>query len=266
MNKSPLRYPGGKSRLVKRIAGTISDFKEYREPFVGGGSLYVYLKQILTDRKFWINDQYTELATFWQKSQTDLEKVMLQVKKWKCEFSEGKELFYFLKDNKDQFNDIQIAAMFFVFNRITFSGTTESGGYSKQAFQGRFTHSSIERLSKIGSILEGLKITNLDYEEVVLAGGEDVFIYLDPPYSNNKKSALYGKGEGLHKNFDHERFAVVLKECPHKWLLTFDDSQFIRELFSFANISSWDMSYGMRNVGTDSTQKEKELFITNYRL
>lgn len=263
---SPLRYPGGKSRSVKKIKELIPNFEEFREPFVGGGSVFFSLKQSYPQKKFWINDKYEELATFWQESQKNLGGVLTQVKAWKKDFAHGKKLFYFLKENKNKFNKTQIAAMFFVFNRITFSGTTEAGGYSEQAFQKRFTDSSVERLSKIGSVLENTKITNFDYEKAILARGEDVFLFLDPPYSKNEKSALYGENGNLHKGFDHERFADVLKICQHKWLLTYDDSPFIRELFSFANITDWNLTYGMRNVTKNSNQKEKELFISNYLL
>ena len=44
--KSPLRYPGGKSKAISKILRYLPpDFSEYREPFVGGGSLFIYLKQ-----------------------------------------------------------------------------------------------------------------------------------------------------------------------------------------------------------------------------
>lgn len=46
MVKSPLRYPGGKSRAVELISKLVPQFDEFREPFLGGGSLFVYLKQI----------------------------------------------------------------------------------------------------------------------------------------------------------------------------------------------------------------------------
>lgn len=261
---SPLRYPGGKSRSVKKIGDLVPKFDEFREPFIGGGSVFFYLKQLFPEKKFWINDKYKELATFWEQSQNNLSEILTQVKEWKQEFSDGKVLFYFLKENKESFSKIEIAAMFFVFNRITFSGTTEAGGYSEQAFQKRFTDSSIERLDKVRSVLENVKITDFDYEKVILEKGENVFLFLDPPYSKNEKSALYGKNGNLHKGFDHKRFAEVLKKCPHKWLLTYDDSMFIRELYSFANISSWDLTYGMRNVTSNSNQREQELLISNY--
>jgi DNA adenine methylase len=101
---------------------------------------------------------------------------------------------------------------------------------------------------------------------VVNAPGEKVFIYLDPPYYSATKSALYGKNGHLHKSFDHERFRKVIRESKHNWLITYDDSPYIRELFSFANIYGWDLTYGMRNVTEFSDQRGKELIISNYSL
>ena len=108
------------------------------------------------------------------------------------------------------------------------------------------------------------RITDLDYEKVVSAEGRNVFIFLDPPYYSTKNSGLYGKNGHLHKSFDHERFAETMKKCKYKWLITYDDSEFIRKLFSFANIKSWNLTYGMRNVTSESNQIGKELFISNY--
>ena len=68
----------------------------------------------------------------------------------------------------------------------------------------------------------------------------------------------------MHKYFDHIRFAETMKECKHKWLITYDDSEFIKDLFSFAKIIEWDLTYGMRNITEKSSQKGKELFISNY--
>jgi DNA adenine methylase len=55
-----------------------------------------------------------------------------------------------------------------------------------------------------------------------------------------------------------------MKSCKHKWLITYDDSDYIRNLFSFAKITPWELVYGMRNVTKDSDQKGNELFISNY--
>ncbi len=264
MIKSPLRYPGGKSRAIKFIAPLIPEFDEYREPFVGGGSVFVFLKQKYPNKKFWINDIYENLFLFWKYAQTQPEKLIAQIQYWKNTEVNGKDLFRFLLENIDKFEELKKAAAFFVFNRITFSGTTESGGFSNAAFKKRFTQSSIERVKDLSKILNNTRITNFDYQKVIEEKGENVFLFLDPPYYSATKSALYGKNGNLHKTFDHERFAEVLKKTNHKWLITYDDSKYIRELFSFANIKEWNLTYGMRNVGENGNQNGKELFISNY--
>jgi DNA adenine methylase len=186
------------------------------------------------------------------------------VYEWKEKYKIGKELFKFLNENHAKFNELERSAAFFIYNRITFSGTTLSGGYSEGAFTGRFTESSIKRLYDLKQIINGSLITNYDYEKVVNAEGENVFIFLDPPYYSATKSALYGKNGNLHKSFDHKRFAKTMKLCPHKWLITYDDSEYIRDLFSFANIQNWNLTYGMRNITENSNQNGKELFIANF--
>jgi len=264
MIKSPLRYPGGKSRAIKKIFELIPYFEEYREPFLGGGSVFVFLKQKYPKRKFWINDIYKNLYLFWFFCKNEPEKLINSILNFREMLPDGKDLFHYLLINIDKFNQVQKAATFFIFNRVTFSGTTESGGFSKAAFEKRFTPSSIDRVISLSRILINTKITNNDYEEVVLSSGEDVFLFLDPPYYSATKSALYGKNGNLHKLFDHKRFSNVMKQTEHKWLITYDDSDYIRDLFSFANIKSWNMTYGMRNVNKNATGVGKELFISNY--
>ncbi len=266
MIKSPLRYPGGKSKALDSISKLIPDFREYREPFVGGGSVFVYLKQKYPSKYFWINDIYKNLYHFWNECKENPQGLIDSILELRVRYPEGKELHRFLLNNIDSFDNIKKAAAFFIFNRITFSGTTESGGFSNAAFHKRFTESSIERVKSLSNILVNTKISNLDYEEVILADGKDVFLFLDPPYFSATKSALYGKNGTLHKIFDHERFVNVMKQTKHKWLITYDDSEYIRNLFSFANITAWDLTYGMRNVTKDSDKKGKELFISNYQL
>jgi len=266
MIKSPLRYPGGKSRAVETISKLIPDFDEFREPFLGGGSVFVYVKQRYPNKKFWVNDLYSELYKFWTMTQQDVNTLISKVYEWRNQYPKGKELFKFLNQNLDNFNDLEKAAAFFIFNRVTFSGTTLSGGYSESAFTGRFTESSIKRLNDLAKVINGSTITNYDYEELINKEGENVFIFLDPPYYSATKSALYGKNGNLHKSFDHKRFAENMKKCKHKWLITYDDSEYIRNLFSFANIISWNLTYGMRNITENSSQTGKELFISNYTL
>lgn len=56
----------------------------------------------------------------------------------------------------------------------------------------------------------------------------------------------------------------ALMKKNYKWLITYDDSDYIRELFDFAQITNWNLTYGMRNIAGNSNQKARELFISNY--
>ena len=269
MIKSPLRYPGGKSKAIDQIAEYIPDsFSEYREPFVGGGSVFIYLKQKFPHLQIWINDLNRELFLFWKFSQSHLPQLIEEIRCIKEKYTNGKQLFEeFTKVDINKLSDFERAVRFFVLNRITFSGTVESGGFSEQAFHKRFTKSSIDRLEKLENILTAdVKITNLDYSELLQAEGQDIFIFLDPPYFTATKSKLYGKSGDLHISFEHQRFATLVQNCPQRWLITYDDSPFIRENFKSAYLNEWELQYGMNNYKQNGAAKGKELFITNYTI
>lgn len=140
----------------------------------------------------------------------------------------------------------------------------DSGGYSQSAYEKRFTDSSIERVKNISSYLAGTKITNGDYTEALCQDGDNVFIFPDPPYWKATESKLYGVRGTLHTAFDHAQFAENMRKCQHKWLITYDDSPIIRELFAFAEIQEWTLQYGMNNYRKTSAAKGDELFIKNY--
>jgi DNA adenine methylase len=267
---SPLRYPGGKTKALGQIAPLLpARFHSYREPFVGGGSLFINLTQQRPELPIWINDLNYDLYCFWQTARTDLAKLTTAVRAVKERATDGRKLFADLTTNcrPGELSDFERAVRFFVLNRITFSGTVEAGGYSQKAFESRFTDSSIERLARLTDVLTpDVRVTNLDYEQLLTAPGRAVFIFLDPPYLSATKSKLYGRRGALHTNFDHARFARLLQACRHKWLITYDDSPAVRRNFSFpaAHIYEWQLQYGMNNFGRTYAPKGKELFITNY--
>lgn len=264
--KSPLRYPGGKSRAVQRMKTLLPEkFDEYREPFVGGGSFFIYLRQKRPDLKIWINDLNPELYCFWKYAQIDSQKLASDLSRVKKERRNGQELFdELLKIDATSLSEFERAVRFFVLNRITFSGVVESGGYSQLAFEARFTESAIERVSKLSPLLEGIRITQLDYRQLLHDGGPSIFTFLDPPYFKATKSRLYGRNGILHTGFNHDEFAEEMKKCTHSWLITYDDSPEIRSNFSFASISAWELQYGMNNYKQGKAEKGSELFITNY--
>lgn len=271
--RTPLRYPGGKSKAIRQIFAKFPrSFNAYREPFVGGGSVFIEVKKWQPNLPVWINDLNPEVYCFWKCAQSQLTEFTQTVRQIQQTCQDGRGLFQELaRADVNQLSELERAIRFFILNRITFSGTIEAGGYSNNAFEQRFTPSSIDRLSNLGQVLQGVKITNLDFREVVQAEGKNegdnrTFIFLDPPYLSTTKSKLYGKRGHYHSQFDHERFAEVLKTCPHDWLITYDDCPQVRDNFAFANLYEWELQYGMNNYKQGKANKGAELFIVNYAL
>lgn len=266
MLKSPLRYPGGKQKAIPQISRFIPPkFKEFREPFVGGGSVFFHVLQQHHHKPCWVNDLNPELYYFWYQVKTNLPELVESVWKVKKQTTDGRALFKSLAaTDTSTMSPLYRAVRFFVLNRITFSGTIESGGYSSASFNGRFTDSSIERLAALDGCFINTRVTNLDYSTLLTEPGEDVFIFLDPPYLSKTLSKLYGKRGDLHTCFDHSRFAKLMSECSHKWLITYDNCEQVRRSFSFAYIYEWELQYGMNNYKQEKAEKGKELFISNY--
>ena len=233
---------------------------------MGGGSVFISLKQQYPDLKIWINDLNSELFYFWKIAQSNLSKLVREIFEIKKTTTDGRKLFQELTTvSTKELSEIERAIRFFVLNRITFSGTVESGGFSQQAFQKRFTVSSIERLEKLEYILPGVKITNLDYNELLKSCDRHTFLFLDPPYFTATQSKLYGKRGKLHTNFDHQRFSNDMQKCRGNWLITYDDCLEIKNNFQSFNIHHWDVQYGMNNYKQNRAVKGKELFIANYK-
>jgi DNA adenine methylase len=190
-----LRYPGGKSKALSQILPVFKDdFIEYREPFVGGGSVFIAARQNKNPLAIYkINDLNKELYCFWKYLKEDAELLIQEIVKTKLLFPNGKKLFEYYRRSDIKWDDLELAARFFILNRITFSGNVSSGGYSEESYTKRFTESSINRLRLLSPLLFNVKITNDDYTKLLFEKGNDVFIYLDPPYySNARDSKFYG--------------------------------------------------------------------------
>jgi DNA adenine methylase len=267
--KSPLRYPGGKQKAIAQIAARLPQSAlEYREPMVGGGSVFLHARSSNLAKSYWINDQFPELVSFWRTLQDErlCRRLMTELEELRQSFADASEIKkYFLSARSepcgaDSYRD---ALLFFFFNRVTFSGTTRAGGFSSSASLRRFTASSVARLQPMAQALSQVRITQLDFEDVVSAPGSDVFLFLDPPYFTANR--LYGRNGSLHA-FDHERLCRALKDSPHRFLITYDDCPEIRRLYRWAKVESWELQYGMNNCNSERLSKiGSELFISNYR-
>ena len=271
--KTPLRYPGGKSRAIKKMAQFLPDmskYKEYREPFLGGGSVALYITQTYPHLEIWVNDLYEPLVNFWQQLQDEANEITTRLKTFKTAYptpDRARELFIESKElvNDQKQSDITRAVSFYVVNKCSFSGLTESSSFSKQASDSNFSLRGIEKLPEYSEIIQNWVITNLTYERMS-CDEKDVFTYLDPPYEI--KSSLYGKKGGMHKGFDHDAFAEECDRHTNHMMISYNSSQLIRDRFKEWTPSEFDHTYTMRSVGDymKEQQERKELVLTNYAI
>lgn len=115
-------------------------------------------------------------------------------------------------------------------------------------------------------ILDNFHFYSNDYQELLHKNGEDVFIFLDPPYYSITKSKLYGKKGDLHTHFDHKMLCENLKNTSHKFLLTYDNNETIKKLYGDFYLQEWNLQYGMNNYKQTKASIGKELLISNFKL
>jgi DNA adenine methylase len=268
--KAPTRYPGGKQRLCNWISEHFPEHvHEMREPFVGGGSIFLKARSMGLADSYWINDKFNYVTYFWRivREPVLCEKLIRDLHELRASLtnvSQVEEVFHAMRAESPS-DAYRFALIFFFINRTSFSGATFSGGFSKSAAMDRFTVSKINQLKHMPEALAGVRITKFDYERLVLEPpikkGNDVLLVLDPPYGSSQ--GLYGKNGEMHK-FDHEHMASLMKETKHKFLITYDDTDYVRSLYKFANIYKRELSYSMCNVSTKKQKIGRELILTNY--
>ena len=269
--KTPLRYPGGKSRACKKMDIYIPDLREYDsyyEPFLGGGSVALYISQLYPHLRIWVNDLYSPLTTFWKVLQNEgieLYNELSALKKIHPTQDSARGLFndaknYLTQSEKDDFH---IAVSFYIINKCSFSGLSESSSFSPQASDSNFSMRGIEKLRFYEEVLFEWKITNLSYTDM-MPDNDETFTYLDPPYEIKPK--LYGKGGDMHKGFNHDEFAHICNSNYYDQMISYNVSSLIKDRFSNWTANEYDHTYTMRSVGDymKDQQGRKELLLTNY--
>ena len=269
--KTPLRYPGGKSRACTKMdvyIPDLRDYKEYREPFLGGGSVAIHITKKYPNLDVWVNDLYEPLYNFWRVLQDDGYKMFKRLQELKSRYPDrgsAKGLFLEAKDVVNDYDQPNLfrACAFYVINKCSFSGLTESSSFSAQASESNFSMRGIEKLQGYTQIIQNWKITNLSYEQL-LTDDKNVFTYLDPPY--DIRSNLYGRKGSMHNGFSHDGFAADCDRFIGPQLISYNSSQLVKDRFEGWEVGEFDLTYTMRSVGEYMReQKErKELLLFNY--
>jgi DNA adenine methylase len=269
--KTPLRYPGGKSRACEKMAPYFPDLRNYdqfREPFLGGGSVAIYITKKYPNLDIWVNDLYEPLVNFWQQLQMfgyDLKSELVDLKTANNTPDLARELFL---QSKERINDQTVsnfdrAVAFYIVNKCSFSGLTESSSFSPQASNSNFSLQGIQKLPGYSEIIKNWSITNYSYDYLMDAN-MGVFMYLDPPY--DIKDNLYGRKGSMHKGFDHDKFAADCDANNMDQLVSYNSDQLVKDRFKNWNAAEFDLTYTMRSVGEYMRDQKtrKELLLFNY--
>lgn len=263
---SPLRYPGGKACIFDitkdiLVSHHLSSW-QYAEPYAGGCGLALSLLFDGVVSKLHLNDIDPSIATFWESLifHTDeladrVENVTFTINEWRKQKQIQKE--------KLTANPIDLAFSTLYLNRTNRSGIIKAGVIGGLAQTGnykmdcRFNKADI--ISKIYAIAKrqaDIYIYNLDAIDFIhrVENQENLVLMIDPPY--------YNKGQTLYANFyrhdDHAKIADVLTNTTLPWILTYDNTPEIIELYRDFNQYSFNINYSVANKRVGS-----ELLITS---
>ena len=236
---SPLRYPGGKNCIFSFVSNVFYENQligaNYAEPYAGGAGLALRLLFEGYVEHIYINDLDRSIYAFWKSilNRPDefckwIKDVDVSIENWnKYKGIQGKDV-----------NDFELGKSTFFLNRTNISGVIKGGVIGGQKQNGKYKIDArfnkkdlISRIQKIAGIKNRIKVSNLDglsFISKLNKKKEEIFIYLDPPY--------YQKGADLYMNFyseeDHKRLSQHVHKMNKKWMVSYDNQDFILNLYA----------------------------------
>lgn len=244
--KNPsLGYPGGKSKVAKKIIEKMPPHNTYVEPFAGAS--HVFFKKPKAEKNV-LNDVNKSLMNFFKDIKG--KKICCRVKDSRKEFEHIKH-----KSSKSPCDVIYL-------NRTSYGSRNVFGnpGYANRK-------KKIDREICInGSKLDGVNLETRDFREVMKKhDSKDTFFYIDPPYVKaNEKSCLYGKGKC---DVTPSEVAKSVRGLKGKAMVSYDDQPSVRKAFKGFKIDKITLPYTFARSGKDKRIKGKkqELLISNFK-
>ena len=253
--KAPFGWVGGKSALAKDIIALIPEHKTYVEVFGGGLSVF-YAKE---KSKFEvINDINSELINLHRIIRNRPQSLSIFLNKLLI----SRELFYDIKYKKLRpTNEIEQAA-FYLF-LLTQSFGSKGDNFAMSVKAKRQPKDIYKSYQKWSNRLKGVTIENKSFQELIkLYDKDDSFFYLDPPYVKTEKYYKNTLGFGVA---EHEELANILSNIKGKFLLSYNDCSFIRELYKdFKIIQTKQIQYRLGKNIHKQHKTVKEILILNY--
>lgn len=264
---SPFRYAGGKFYARKLILEHIVEHTHYIEPFTGGGSIFFAKEKALHSQ---LNDVDTELVNCYLHIRDNVEGLITLLDGIEA----TKENHNYYKNTYKPNNDLERAFRWYYLNRTSYSGIMNPvncyWGYgAKYSMQPKNWPAHLRRCS---AKLQGVTLSCWDFEHVVETAPDGAFLFVDPPYFNADQDKFYLYSFSYE---DHHRLAQILRRHSSrvKFLLTYDNSPEVRELYGWANAileKEWNYTINRTDDQTKKTTEKgkrytgREIFIMNY--
>ena len=265
---SPLRYPGGKASIYDMTREVIEshdmELCQYAEPYAGGCGLALRLLTNEVVDELHLNDIDQSIASLWNVIIHQPEELANLISLTKINMDEWYKQKA-IQDIKDTADPLELAFSTLFLNRTNRSGIIKAGviGGKKQngayRMDCRFNKVAlIKKVHQIAAIKDKIHIYNMDaikfIEKLESLALPKPLLMVDPPY--------YNKGQSLYTNFyNHEDHAAVsekLAKTDLPWLLTYDNTPEISDLYKNFAQYQFDINYSAakKRVGN-------ELFITS---
>lgn len=247
-----LRWPGGKSRMLKLLLPMIPQHTCYCEPFAGGLAVLMAKERSPVEV---VNDINGDLVALYRNLQYHLPEVLREI-----------DWFFSSRQNLHDFKaqpgvtEIQRAARFLLRNRTSFGGNMNSFAVAKSAGGGAaFDRMTVgDLLGNAHERLNKVVVENISYERCLANyDSKDSFFFIDPPYLDAQTSAYKGWSADEMKTFRKR-----VEKIQGKWLVTVDDSSLNRDLFSDCNLLPVSTRNRLANNRTHSDATFGELIIT----
>ncbi len=251
-----ITWVGGKRLLRKTISNLIPEnIQTYIEPF-GGAAWVLFFKDKWANVEIY-NDLDGRLVNLFR-----IVKYHPNALKEELSYLLGSREMFMQFMNLKPITDVQKAAQFFFLITRSFGGKGTSFGCVRKSAGGA-CKSLANTLYKIDAIYERLDqvlIEHKDFENLIKQYDyENAFFYCDPPYSTG-----YGYEVTTTKDFEHERLRDTLKNIKGKFLLSYDDSPKIRELYKDFEMIEVQRQKGINNRKGIKNNLYYELLIANY--
>ena len=254
--KHLINWVGGKRLLRKTIANLIpDDIQTYIEPF-GGGGWVLFFKDRWADVEIY-NDLDGRLVNLFR-----IVKYHPNALKEELSYLLGSREMFMQFLNSKPITDVQKAAQFFFLITRSFGGKGSTFGCVKKSAGGacKSLANTMIKIDAIHGRLDKVLIEHRDFEKLISQYDyEGAFFYCDPPYSTG-----CGYEVTSTEDFAHERLQDVLKNIKGKFLLSYDDSLKIRELYKDFEMVEVQRQKGINNRQGITNNVYKELLIANY--